>query len=76
MRIRLISLTGEVIAEAEIEISTDAVIFSDRVFIQAFSIASFEYFREVKATRVRNIETLRAYASFAPVENGIDERKI
>lgn len=62
--IRLMDLSGELIAEAHLPTlvgnwtNPDALIFSNRVFLLAFTQARVEYFREVKVNQVRQIDVL------------------
>ncbi len=62
LKLRLINLSGDTVADTSIELDAEhpgAIIFSDRVFIYAFTVGAWQHFREVKAARVRFVETAR-----------------
>lgn len=57
MRVRLISLTGEKVFEAEIANPVKAIIFSNQVFLFADTFGDWNHYSEVVAERVHYLET-------------------
>lgn len=70
-RIRLISLDGKEVVEAEVFFNNRyAIIFSHRVFLFGFTQGTIDHYREVKAERVNTIETLRNTSSPRNIAQG------